>query len=93
MQNRLDVGPRLLDRGMDETLVRKWSSLAFDWRAVERKGEDVGGNDGARALRARKQEPRCVGRIAKADVPEGVDNAEIGQNPIRDHQVFDRTRG
>src|SRR5262249_22264535 len=88
--HRLEIAARLVDRRMDEALRRQLAVLAAQRRAVGAELDDVSGNHGARADRAGQKETFRIGWMPGADVAEGVDDAEIVEDAVGDHQVFDR---
>ena len=91
-KHRFGVESCFVDRRVKEALGRKRLRLLVDRRAVERKRENIVGNNGARTARAREQEARGIRRIANADIPKRINNSKIGENAVGDYQILDRPR-
>ena len=87
VQHRVDVGTRLVDFGMDETLRVDRTVALVDRLAVEIELHDVGLADAARRERGRHQEPVLARGMADADVAEAVDDALAVENAIGSDEI------
>ena len=92
MQHRLHIRARRVDRGMDECAPSEGRANASRRLPVEVELHDVVYADRARIARAREQEALRVGRMAHADIPERIEQSQIRQDPVGDHQILDRAR-
>src|SRR5262245_54956388 len=86
----VDVGARLVDLGMDETLGVDRAAALVDRLALEVELHDVGLADTARRERGRHQETVLALGMAGADVAEPVDHALAVENAIGGYKVVDR---
>ena len=75
------VGPRFVDRAVDEALERE-VALALDAVAFEIVDDDVGRLDVRGCQTSRLQEAIRVARVAHADVTVAVDHRFTEQDPI-----------
>jgi hypothetical protein len=89
MDDGVDLGPRLVDRTVDEPLQITRPRVVHR-RAVELELDDVGARHELRAERAREQVMIRLARMADADMAVGVDHILLRQNAVGDHQVADR---
>src|SRR5262249_5681915 len=71
---------------------RQLAVATLNRMAIEPKLDDVGNFDQARAHRARQEEASVIEAMPHADVAEGVDDAQIGEDAIGNHQIFDNAR-
>jgi hypothetical protein len=77
---------------MDEAFARLLAVIVRDRMAIEPEVDDVGNFDKGRAHRACQKEAVVVGGMPRADVAEGINDAQTGENAIGNHQVFDGAR-
>ncbi len=89
-QHRIDLGPRGIDRRVQEALRAERPVVVVHRRSVERELEDVAGLDERAGTGAREQEAARIARMAHADVSVFVEHAVIRQDPVSDDQVVDR---
>ena len=82
MANRRDVAARLIDAAMDHPLGIKPHPGALHRLGIELVFEDVVGLDQKRRARARQEIAVRIGRMAHADMAEGIDHAFIGQDAV-----------
>src|SRR5712692_9732481 len=88
----LDVGPRLVDLAVDETLEVERAAARVHRHAVEVVLHDVGrghqlGRDGARHQIAAR-----VAVVPRAHVPVAVEHTLVDQNAVGGYQVLDQGR-
>src|SRR5262245_10547851 len=92
VQDRVHVGPRLIDFGMDEALGIDRAVAMIDRPRVEIEFHDVVLGHASRRQRGRHQIALRIAGMARADVPEPVDHAlaiedAVGGDEIDDHGV------
>ncbi len=86
MNHRRHVGPRLEDRGMNETL-EVGLALVLDRLALLVEFDQIVTLDQLRRPRARHEETLRIVGMPHADMAVGVDHILVGQNAIGDHKV------
>ena len=84
------IRPRLVDFAVNEAFEKHRPAAGIDRLAVEIEFHDVSGGDQRRRQRPRHQKMIWVGRMARADMAEGVDNAEVGENAAARHDIVDQ---
>src|SRR5689334_14351754 len=89
VQHGVDVGPRLVDLGMDEALRIDRAIALVERLAVEIELHNVGPADTARRERRRHQKTVLALGMADADVAEAVDHALAVEDAIGSDQVVD----
>ena len=93
VHDRHDVGPRLVDFGVNEALAEHPAVALVERPAVETELHDVIGGDHRGAAGARHEEAARIGRRAEAQMTEAVgDHALVGQDAVADHEVLDQFR-
>ncbi len=90
IDDRVDVGTRLVDLAMEEALAIGHAATRIDRRAVEIERHDVVGGHLLGRYRFGQQVLRGILRMTGADVPEAVDHALVGQDVIGIDQIVDR---
>ena len=89
VNHRHHIRPRLVDFAVDEAFQKQRPAVRIDGVAVEIEFHDVGGGDQRRRQRPRHQKAIWVGRMTRADMAEGVDHAEVGENAAAGHDILD----
>jgi hypothetical protein len=73
---------------VNETFEEHRAAARIDRVAVEIERHDVVGGDQRRRERARHQKMIGVVRIARADMAETVEHAELGEDAAADHDIL-----
>ncbi len=89
MNDRVDIGPDLVDGAVDVALGVRLPAAGVDRGAVERKLHDVGRFDALRSPGARQAIAVGVAGMADADVAEGVDDPLAGEDTVGGHELFE----
>ena len=92
VHDRLHVGPRLIDRAVNEALGEQPRLRRLHRSRSEIEFENVARGDQRGSQRARHQVAGRIGRVADADVPIGVEHAFVGEDAARRRQFRDRRR-
>src|SRR5882672_7104488 len=88
VDDRLDLGARLIDRAMDETL-QIGLAAARDGHPLMGELHDVGGFNELGRAPAREQELSGIVGMADADMAEGIADLFRRQDAVGDHQLVD----
>src|SRR5204862_8116032 len=81
------VRPRFVDFAVDEAFQEHRAAAGIDRIAVEIEFHDVAGGDQRRRQRPRHQEAIWIARMARADMAEGIDHAEVGEDAAAGHDI------
>ena len=79
----------LVDLAVDEAFDVKRAATRVERVAVEVELHDVVGRDQSRSHAARQEEARRVGLLPRADMPETVDHALLGENAVGGDEILD----
>ena len=92
MDNRVDVGTRLVHGAVYEPLRVRFTPAYVDRHALERELHHIVDLDAFGRTRTREQIALRGRRMAEAHVSERVDDALSCENPVRRHQLFEPLR-
>ena len=89
MHDRMDVRPRFVDGGMDETLKIQRALLVAHRLAVEPEFDDIVTLDQFWRHRARQKEMLRVVRVADADMTVGIHHLLAREDAVGDDEILD----
>ena len=89
MNDRLDVGTRLIDLAVDETFEVETAALGVDGDTIEIEFDDVVGRHEFRSERARQEVARQVIGMPCAHVAVTRQDALRGEDAIGGDEIFD----
>src|SRR5208283_2136071 len=89
MADRHDVLARLIDAAVDDALGVEMHLGRLHRARIERVLQNVVWLDQQRRARARQQIASGIGRMAHADVAEGVEHAFVGEDAIGERKLLD----
>src|SRR5579871_6616441 len=92
MDDRADIGPRLVDLAMNEALAVMLLAALGHGIAIERELADIGLGDNTRRDIARHHIFRRILVMPHADMAEAVEDLVIEEDQIGRDQIFDEAR-
>ena len=93
VNDRPDVGARLVDGAVDEPLGVGLAAAGVDRRAVQRELHDVVRLDALRGARPREAEAIRMLRVPDADVPERIDDPLAREDPVGGDELIEEGCG